>query len=170
MRRWHKNSGVSKLFFLLETCFKWGVNCCISGQREALCFYSNMTLTFCLAITTRSPSWIPMEASWVLALSESAGRDWPCNARGSGEMGRGKACLSKVSSSLATAAASAISKGISRGSGTTSAGLCPLSFCQKNEIRWAMTSCGNVIQNWTQHTGNTHSFGCLQLPWTKLFI
>lgn len=96
-----------------------------------------MKLTFCPAITTRSPSRIPMEASCVLALSERAGRTWLCSVRGRGELGLGRARLSRVRSSLATAAASAISRGISSGSGTTSAGHCPLSFWGKRVMSYS---------------------------------
>jgi len=70
-----------------------------------------------------------MAASWILALSERPGRDWACSVSGRGELGLGKARLSRIRSSLAMAAASDISRGMSRGSGTTSAGHCPFSFC-----------------------------------------
>lgn len=101
--------------------------------------------TFCPAITTQSPSRIPMLASCILALSERAGRDWACRVRGRGELGLGKACLNKVRSSLATTAASAISKDMSRGSGTTSAGHCPFSFCGRGQ---APTENSKMICQW----------------------
>lgn len=74
-----------------------------------------------------------MEDSCILALSERAGRGWGCSVRDRVEVGLGSACFSKVRSSLAMAAASAISKGMSRGSGTTSAGHCPLSFYRRRQ-------------------------------------
>lgn len=89
--------------------------------------------TFCPAITTHWPSRSPMPASCALALSERGGGAWGCSERGRGEPGRGKACLSSKRSSLAVAADSAISKDTSRGSGTTSAGLWPFSFCTRKQ-------------------------------------
>lgn len=106
--------------------------------------------TFCPAITTLSPIWTPMLASWTLAFSERAGGDWACSAKGRGELGLGKARLSRARSSLATAAASAISKGISSGSGTTSAGQCPFSFCRTRESR--------VSQRWRYLSQETVEF------------
>lgn len=80
-------------------------------------------------MTTRSPSFRPRDASMALLVA--------CSLLGSTalemEQDRGAASKSICLISLAVAAASAISRGMSTGSGTTSAGICPLSFYHRDK-------------------------------------
>lgn len=87
-------------------------------------------------MTTRSPSFRPRDASMALLVA--------CSLLGSTalemEQDRGAASKSICLISLAVAAASAISRGMSTGSGTTSAGICPLSFYHRDKEKKIFSS------------------------------